>query len=441
MDVLALAQVAREAREVGVPGLVAVRVTHLHHAAVAAVPAAEGDGAVGHGPHRGAGVRGVVDARMRPADAEDRVQAVQAVARADAAIVERRLQELAADRGSVGPVVAAAALLGLVVEGHVVVLGVGVAGGQDAARVHVGEVVGLGLVAHVHALVEHGELVAAPDRAGEVEIPGEDLGEVVGQLGLLAQLLDGVVEAAAHHAGHPRGLAHEVRLVAARDELPALVAQHVALEGGAHVVEAQDLALFVLHQPVAIARARVPEVEDGSHAAVDQVGHVAVDAVAGERAHQGLTAAELAVGHDLDADLGLRHGSGRCGRGLDRHDVLRRGHEVARLRAPRAGQHQHHQDHDPGGGDAAPDPKGVAIQERSSSGLNRAWRGCTHRTLFGDLRRGSFDPGETRTHRRNLSVAQPIGRPDGGIDPGDAGRMPGGPLPVDASCGAPPPPF
>jgi hypothetical protein len=187
--------------------------------------------------------------------------------RADARVVERRLQELPLDRSSVRPVVGAAARAGLEVDRVEVVVARAVAGGEDLA----GAGVGLAplLVDREEPLVEDRELVAAMGAAGEVHVPGEDLGEVGGELRPLAELLDGRREAARHDAGQAHLAPHERRLVARRREGRALALDLPALARRALVHEALDLAGGREHEAEAVARLRVAEVEHGTHLAHD----------------------------------------------------------------------------------------------------------------------------------------------------------------------------
>jgi hypothetical protein len=76
------------------------------------------------------------------------------------------------------------------------------------------------LVDEVEALVEDPELVARADGAGEVDVPGEDVGEVARELGALAEGLHRVVQAG-------RDDARDARL--ARLELELVAADHVAV--------------------------------------------------------------------------------------------------------------------------------------------------------------------------------------------------------------------
>ena len=76
------------------------------------------------------------------------------------------------------------------------------------------------LVGEVEPLVEDPELVARADRAGEIDVPGEDVGEVARELGALAERLDRVVQRAGDHSGDP----HLARLWLRAERRPAAYA-------------------------------------------------------------------------------------------------------------------------------------------------------------------------------------------------------------------------
>ena len=93
----------------------------------------------------------------------------------------------------------------------------------------------------------------------------------MGQLAALAERLDRVVEIVRDHARDARVLHLHVGLDALGDQLLAVAAERVALPLGAPVVEVRELAVLVLREAVAVARARVAEVEDGAQRGGDLV--------------------------------------------------------------------------------------------------------------------------------------------------------------------------
>ena len=109
--------------------------------------------------------------------AQDRVEARVRELGRDAAVVERRGQELPLDGGPVGAVVAAATRLRLEVDRLEFAAAAVVTRGEDAA----GTEVAFATLAlrRERALVEDAELVALLDAAREVEVPGEDSREVI----------------------------------------------------------------------------------------------------------------------------------------------------------------------------------------------------------------------------------------------------------------------
>ena len=227
------------------------------------------------------------------------------VGRADALVVEGRLQELALHRLSIGAVVGALTLDGLEVHRPVVVGRRGVARRQDLPGPHVG--LAARGVAGVEPLVEDRELVAAPRAAAEVDVPGEDLGEVLGQLAALAELLDRGVEAGGHEARDAHAAAQDLRVVLRRDEVVALAHQLVVLRDGALVAEALDVAVRREHEPVVVAGLRVAEVDHRGHLPRDHVDAVGGDPADLQRLGEGLAAPEGSRHHAMRA-AALRRG-------------------------------------------------------------------------------------------------------------------------------------
>ena len=241
-------------------------------------------------------------------------------ARGDPAVAERGAQELTLHRASVRPVVAAAAFLGLEVDGAELARRAEVGRGQDLAGAHVDPA--LVRVRAVEALVEHAELVAATHRAGEIDVPGEDLGEVVGQLALLAELDDGGVEVRIDHAGDPGDLGLELDVVAEGDVVVAVPPDDVALQVRDRVAEVDEPALGRGRHPEAVAGLGAAEVEEGAELHGNPVGQAAGHAVALEGEHQDVPVAQLAAyDHEVGVDR-VAEVEGELGPGqllLDRH--------------------------------------------------------------------------------------------------------------------------
>src|SRR5690606_22400482 len=95
----------REAAEVCVAGGVAVLVPDLDHVPVPARSAGGDDGPVAHGPNRRTRGGGVIDAVVRAAPAQNRVEAAQRERGADPAELQGGLEEGAARRLTVALVV------------------------------------------------------------------------------------------------------------------------------------------------------------------------------------------------------------------------------------------------------------------------------------------------------------------------------------------------
>jgi hypothetical protein len=230
--------------------------------------------------------------------------------RADARVFEGGAQELAFDRRAIGAVVAAAALVPLEVDGPVLAAAVGVAGRQDAARTHV-DLVLAGFSGDVEALVDEREGVTGLDSAREVHVPGEDAGEVVGELGTLAEGFDRLVEAGADQPGQARLAALEAGLVAGGSPAALGPLEAVALERGALVAEGEYAAVRRLFDAEAVVGVRVTEVEDRGHFASDQVDRRRPHRERGERARKGSAAADATFANDPRLGRRLGHLLGR----------------------------------------------------------------------------------------------------------------------------------
>ena len=153
-------------------------------------------------PSRGGHDRGplggrVVDAEVRAPHLEDGVEAAAAEAGGDPREAQRRAQEGLAERGAV-PVVVARSLRALVAHCAQRPVAALEARGEDAPVAHEPPVEG-------ELLHRHPERVAGLDLGVEVDVPGEDLGEVEGELGVLAGVGDGREEARLDLARDDRG--------------------------------------------------------------------------------------------------------------------------------------------------------------------------------------------------------------------------------------------
>jgi hypothetical protein len=138
-------------------------------------------------------------------------------------------KDLPLHRGAVGSVVAAPALLVLEVDGAVLMESVGVARRQNSTGPHVA--LGAVFAGEEQALVEDRELIAGPYAAREVHVPREDLREIVGQLRVLTQCLDCLVERGGHNAGDPRALSVQRGLVSGCHVAVAFTPNRIVLEG------------------------------------------------------------------------------------------------------------------------------------------------------------------------------------------------------------------
>ena len=212
LDAIAHAQTVGVARQVRVGRHVAVRVTDLDEVAVATGPAALDHHAVGDRHHRRADRCGVVDPAMGPRGLQDGMAARGAVARGDSRVAQRRHQELALDRRSVRPVVAAAPFARLEVHRGVLAAPSLEARREDPARAHV-RVAPARLA--VQPLVEDLVAVARADVALEIDVPREDVGEVARERAVLAEVGDRLEERRGDHAGDPRRARLEVAVLTA----------------------------------------------------------------------------------------------------------------------------------------------------------------------------------------------------------------------------------
>src|SRR5690606_17078918 len=172
-DLVALAQVAREAAHVGVQGRILAVVLDDHDPAVATLGADELDHPVAGGADRGARRGGEVDALVRPDLAQDRMQPGVGEARADAGELDRVAQEGLAEAVAVDVVVLAAVAAVVEPERGELPLAVDVAHREHAAPLGQLEAVGLG-----QGLVDDFEAVAAAQVAVEVELAAEDVGDL-----------------------------------------------------------------------------------------------------------------------------------------------------------------------------------------------------------------------------------------------------------------------
>jgi hypothetical protein len=188
-----------------------------------------------------------------------------------------------------------------------------VAGGQDAT----GPRVDLGPVAlgAIEPFVDDLERVARLHGALEVDVPREHVGEVAGELAVLAQRHDCPVERRGHDAGESDRTRHHRGLLASDPPVFAVPHHEVAARLGGPVTEVDQLPGLVAGKAVAVARSGLPEVEVLGHGSSDQVDRLGGDPVAPQRRGQG-----GAVLQRARADLhcgGLRRRGLGLGRGLD----------------------------------------------------------------------------------------------------------------------------
>ncbi|OPY07631.1 MAG: hypothetical protein A4E67_01176 [Syntrophaceae bacterium PtaB.Bin038] len=184
-----------KARQVAVEGLVAVGVADDDELAVPALPAGRKDLAARHGRDGRPLRRHVVRAVVGPADLEDRVESRLREARADPAETQRRLEEGLAQRAALGVVVVGLAV-DLEAVGPVRHAVVDELGGQDGPVL-------AELAVAVEPLDEKAERVAPAQGRGEIDVPGEDVGEVEREQQVLRAaahggdqvVLDGALEA------------------------------------------------------------------------------------------------------------------------------------------------------------------------------------------------------------------------------------------------------
>jgi hypothetical protein len=162
----------------------------------------------------------------------------------------------------------------------------------------------------VEALVEHPELVARLNRAREIHVPGEDVGEVVGELRPLAQVAHRSVQARRHDPGDARHPERQLGLLVAHDILAALEREVNALGGGRPVTEILDPTLEVLGQAKAVARLSAPEIEGLGHLFRHEVDHALRHVRTAQRSGQRIAALELAHGDHRGCGGRLRLGGG-----------------------------------------------------------------------------------------------------------------------------------
>ena len=255
------------AAQVEVSGLQISGVFDLQRVATAAAPALEGHDTVGHGvygrPFRG----GVIDARVGAVDLVDRVFAGVGEARADPRVLERGLEQLLAQAGSVGlPVLDLAALT----ERYGVILLVALRelGAPDAADAHRYRVVDEALV------VDHREAVALLD-AEEIDRPLVDVLHLGGQ---------GIGQVLLHDGSPERGVDHGALLHAAQRAGLLVLADRHRIIGKAEddivgvrgfvgqVVEVGRIERVLVDEDrVLVACADVPQGEDVGRGLVETV--------------------------------------------------------------------------------------------------------------------------------------------------------------------------
>src|SRR5262249_11146592 len=217
-DTCTLADALGKAREMAVPGRVLGLVTEDDQIAVTPLPSRELHDAVAGRLHTGACRRPVVYAPVRAPRLEHRMEARAAEAGSDPRELQRGAQECLAYVLALNRVIAAFAIRVLEIDGLIDLPVVDEFGGEHAAGLEL-------LTLVVEGLVNDGKAVPAPQVTVEVDVGGEDIGDLgrdrVGQIGGIRCGKKGAADLPRTHLNAPLELdgllAYAERLAAAID--------------------------------------------------------------------------------------------------------------------------------------------------------------------------------------------------------------------------------
>src|ERR1043165_6695755 len=316
-DLLAGTDALGETREVEVRRLDARAVADADEVPLAAFVVRLEDNTVRRGHDGRAGGRAVVDAVVRSEGLQDRMKAALREVRRDAGELQRRAEELLAQRAAVARVVAGAAVRRFLAVGLVSLAAVREARGDDGAVAEE--------AAAAEALADDEAERVAATQGEEVDVPLEDVDELLDELRPFAGESQRLVQRGVDLRGDG-GLDFLHLHFAVRDIEAARVIAH-----GVELAPADDLHLYAVDRAVGSVM-KTDDVAGAEAAEVDGLAELAIQ-------HAALGAREAAGDEDGVEGVALFEGEED---GVLRKDIGRGGGEliVAEALRRRGGEHR-----------------------------------------------------------------------------------------------------